>query len=145
MRGELGAAYYVYASTDLFLDHGVFAISAGVDHKKIETVIRAVLEECRRLSDDLVPEKELRKSKDHMIGNLILGLETADELASFYGGQEVLTKSLLPPDEIMGRINATTAGEVRAVAKDIFKNKRLNLAIIGPYRNKAQFKKILTI
>ena len=145
VRDELGAAYYIGAGTDLSLDHGVFAVSAGVDHAKIETVIKAVLEECRKLTRDLVPEAELRRSKDHMIGNVLLGLETADELASFYGTQEILQKTLLPPDELVDRIKKTTAEEVRAVARSVFKNEGLNLAVIGPYRTSAAFKKILTL
>ncbi len=145
VREELGAAYYVRAEADPYLDHGLMSISAGVDHKKIETVITAVLAECRRLRDELVPEKELQKAKDHMIGNLILGLETADDLGSFYGGQEILTKKLLPPERVIDRIKATSAAEVRAAARAIFTNKGLNLAVIGPYKNSATFKKILTL
>ncbi|MGC9968560.1 MAG: pitrilysin family protein [Minisyncoccia bacterium] len=145
VRDELGAAYYVHADAELSLDHGVFGISAGVDHAKIQTVIQAVLEECRKLRDEAVPEKELQRSKDHLIGNLILGLETSDELASFYGGQEILTKALLPPEKIIDRMNKVTAAEVRSVARAIFKSKGLNLAIIGPYRNRAMFEKNLMV
>jgi len=145
VREELGAAYYIHADEELFLDHGIFSISAGVDHAKIEIVIKAILEECRKLSETDVPAEELQRSKDHMIGGLLLGLETSDQLASFYGGQEILTKDILQPKEIIDRINATTGKEVRAVAKVIFKNKGLNLAIIGPYRNQTIFEKILTI
>lgn len=145
VRDELGAAYYVSADADLFLDHGVFEISAGVDHGKIDVVIEAVLKECRRLRDELVPEKELQKTKDHMIGGLILGLETSDSLASFYGGQEILTQKLLPPQEIIDTIRKVSAADIRAVAKAIFVDKGLNLAVIGPYQNEELFTKILKI
>ena len=50
VRDELGAAYYVGADADLFLDHGVFGIAAGIDHGKTEMVVRAILEECRKLA-----------------------------------------------------------------------------------------------
>ncbi len=145
VREELGAAYYVQAEADLSLDHGVLGISAGADRARIGTVLETILAECRKLSRESVPEKELQKSKDHLIGSLILGLETSDELGSFYGGQEILTKALLPPERIIDRIKTTTAEEVRAVARTIFKNKGLNLAVIGPYRTRAMFKKILTL
>jgi predicted Zn-dependent peptidase len=145
VREELGAAYYVHAGTDLFLDHGVFAVSVGVDHAKIELVIKAILDEFRRIAEELVPEVELQRSKDHMSGGLLLRLETADELASFYGGQEILKKELLPPEAFIDRIKKTTAEEVRAVAMAIFKNKGLNLAAVGPYRNEAMLQKILTL
>lgn len=145
VREQLGAAYYVGAGTDLGLDHGLLAISAGVGRAKIDIVLRAILEECRLLRDELVPEKELQKSKDHMIGNMVLGLETSDDLASFYGGQEVLTGGTLSPDVLIDRIKKITAQDVQAVAKAVIKNKGLNLAIVGPYKKTEPFKKILTV
>ena len=145
VREELGAAYYIGAGSDLSLDHGLLGISAGVEHGKIEIVIRAILNECRRLHDELVPEKELQKSKDHMIGNLILGLETSDDLANFYGGQEILTRTILPPEAFIDRIKEVTANEVRNVARTVFKEKGLNLAIVGPYKDSKKFKKLLKL
>ncbi len=145
VRDELGAAYYVRAEADLLLDHGFFTVSSGVDHKKIEVVIEAVLGEMRRLKKDLVSPVELAKSKEHMIGNFVLGLETSDELASFYGGQEIITGKIVPPDQIIKKIKAVTAKEVQAVAKSIFENSKLNLAVIGPYKEEERFKKILKL
>jgi predicted Zn-dependent peptidase len=106
-------------------------------------VIRVILEEFRRLRDDVVQAKELQKSKDHLVGSLILNLETSDELASFYGGQEVLTRSLLQPKDLIARIQNVEAAEVRNVARELFKETKLNLAVIGPYKKSAAFRKIL--
>jgi predicted Zn-dependent peptidase len=145
IREKLGAAYYIGSGSDLGLDHGLLGISAGVDHARVEIVIHAILEECRLLCEDLVSEKELQKSKDHMIGNMILGMETSDDLASYYGGQEILTGSTLSPDVLIDRIKKITARDVQNVAKAVFKDKGLNLAIVGPYKDPEQFKKILTI
>lgn len=145
VRDQLGAAYYIGSSVDLMLDHGVFEISSGVDHAKIEVVVKAILEECGKLTKELVPREELQRAKDHMTGSLLLGLETSDDLANYYGVGEILTKSLLPPDELTDRINKVTAAEVRNVARFIFKEKGLNLAIIGPYRDEPMFQKILNL
>jgi len=145
VREELGAAYYIDADADLSLDHGMFSISAGVDHGKIDVVIEAVLAECRRLRDETVGAQELQRTKDHMIGGLILGLETSDSLASFYGSQEILAKKLLSPEKIIDRIRDISAADIRSVAREIFVNKSLNLAVIGPYQNEEMFKKILKI
>ncbi|HUZ92453.1 MAG TPA: pitrilysin family protein [Candidatus Paceibacterota bacterium] len=145
VREELGAAYYVNAGADLYLDHGYLAVSAGVDHAKIEQVLAAVLAELRLLKDETVPEKELQKSKDHLVGNIILNLETSDELAGFYGEQEILTAKVSPPAELVERIQKVTAREIRAVANDIFRNDKLNFAVIGPYKKKDQFAKMLRL
>lgn len=145
VREELGAAYYIHSDAELFIDHGVMGVSAGVDHSKIEVVIKAILDECAKMRDELVPPEELKRAKDHITGHLILELETSDQLAGFYGAQEVATREPLQPDAIVSRINGITAEEVRSVARDLFKNKKLNLAIIGPYRNEAIFQKILRL
>ncbi|HVO28909.1 MAG TPA: pitrilysin family protein [Candidatus Paceibacterota bacterium] len=145
VREELGAAYYIDADADLSLDHGTLAISAGVDHGKIDVVIKAILAECRRLRDELVPGAELQRMKDHMVGGIVLGLETSDALASYYGSQEILAKKLLPPEKLVDTIRRISAAEVRNVARAVFADRRLNLAVIGPYRNAEMFEKILTL
>jgi len=143
IREVLGAAYYIRAETDLSLDHGTLAVSAGVDHTKIQQVMVAVLDEMRRLTREIVPKDELQKSKDHLTGNFLMSLETADELAGYYGGQEVLTRKLVSPSELVRRIQAVRAEAVQGVARALFTNSRLNLAVIGPYKNPAHFRKLL--
>jgi predicted Zn-dependent peptidase len=145
VRDELGAAYYVHSDPDLSLDHGFMEIAAGVDHTKMEVVVRTALEECRRLREELVPAVELQRSKDHMVGNLILGLETSDELAGFYASQEILTKKPVSPEEVIRKVRAVTAADIRRVARDIFKEKGLNMAIIGPYKNTKKLEKLLKL
>ena len=145
VREELGAAYYIYAGADLSIDHGLFTVSAGVEHSKLETVVRAVLEECRRLRDEEIPARELQRTKDHMTGGIVLGLETADEVADFYGSQEILTKKLVPPEAVIAAVRKVTAADIRAVARDIFKNDRLNMAVIGPIKNAKPLQKILKL
>ncbi len=143
VRQELGAAYYVRAESELTLDHGYLSVAAGVDHTKIEIVMSAILEEMKKMTQELVDEVELKKSKDHLIGNFILGLESSDELASFYGGQEIITRKITQPKEIIKRVKAVRAAEIRAAARFIFEDAKLNLAVIGPYKDSEGFKKIL--
>jgi predicted Zn-dependent peptidase len=137
VRDELGAAYYVRAEADLYPDHGLFMMSAGVDHAKIEKVIKAGLDEFTRLRDELVSEKELKKAKEHLIGNLYLSLETSDELAYFYGGQEVMGLKLTSPQKIAKQVGKITANDIRKVMRQVIKKDRLNLTIIGPFKKKS--------
>jgi predicted Zn-dependent peptidase len=145
VREELGAAYYVGADADLSLDHGTLSVSVGVDHEKMDIVIAAILEECARLRDEIIPQKEFQRTKDHIIGNLILGLETSDELASYYGGQEILSKEMITPKQLIKKIQAVTPEEVRDVARAIMHDRGLNFAVIGPYKKAEKFEKIVTM
>lgn len=145
IRDEMGVAYYIRAEADLFTDHGFFTASAGVDNKRLEEVIKEILEEFKKIADISVGKKELQKAKDHILGNLMLSLETSDELASFYGGQEILTQKLFTPQELAEKIQAVKAEEIQEVAKDIFQNNKLNLALIGPFKEKSLLEKILNL
>lgn len=143
VREELGAAYYVNCSPSLFSDHGYFSAAAGVEHGKLEIVVGVILEEFQRLINKPVPEEELRRAKEHLVGRLILGLETSDKLAFYYGGQEVIERTMLSPERLIQKVKAVTAAEVRSLARQIFQNKNLNLALIGPFKNEEPLKKIL--
>lgn len=145
VREEMGAAYYVYASSDLYSDHGYFSVSAGVDNNRIEPVIRAILGELKKISSDYVPEEELQKVKDHLTGNLAIGLETSNALAGFYGGQEITLKKVLTPQEIMKKIQSVTAKQIKEVAQEIFQNNKLNLAVLGPFKDKEKFENIFKL
>lgn len=145
IREEMGASYYVRAEADLFTDHGYLAVSAGADNQRAEAVVAAIIEEFKKAAENGVGEKELQTAKDHLTGHLMLSLETSDEWASFYGGQDILTKKIILPKEIAEKIQAVKAEEIHEVAKDIFQNNKLNLAVIGPFDDKEQFEKILTL
>lgn len=143
LREEMGVGYYVRAYNDAYTDHGFLQISAGVDNKRIEEVIWAVLEECRKLKNYIVSEEELNKVKECLIGNMKLSLESSDDIANFYGGQELLKREIKSPEEKAKEIRKITASQIQLLAKDIFKNKKLNLALIGPFKEKVRFLKIL--
>ncbi|OGY66961.1 MAG: hypothetical protein A3I24_00580 [Candidatus Harrisonbacteria bacterium RIFCSPLOWO2_02_FULL_41_13b] len=143
VREELGAAYYVNASLDLYSDHGYFAVSAGVDHKKLEIVIKAILDELMKIASNSLTDKELHRAKDHLSGRMTLGLETSDALALFYGGQEVLKREVATPEEVLKKIHFVTKENIVGLAKEIFKNSSLNMSLIGPYKDKAPLEKTL--
>lgn len=145
IRDEMAAVYHIYAYSSNLTDHGYFGIYAGTDTNRREEVVQAILDECKRLKTEKVSAEELQKSKNHLIGDMMLGLETSDDLADFYGEQEILTGEILQPDEIIAKLKAVTADSILAVAKDIFVNNKLNLVVIGPKGDESALKETLKI
>ena len=143
LREEMGVGYYVRAYNDFFTDHGFFQISAGVDNKRIVEVIKTVLHECNLLKKEKISEEELKKVKEYLIGNMKLSLESSDEVANFFGGQELLKRELKSAEEKAEKIRKVTAQEIQNLAKNIFQNNKLNLALVGPFKEKTKFSKIL--
>jgi len=145
IREELGAAYYVNSSTDLYSDHGYLAASAGVDHKKMDIVLKTILEEFGKFTKEKVSDEELARAKSHFSGRLLLGLEGSDDLAGFYGGQEIIKREIATPKQILAKINAVTSEDIMKVGKDIMKNEGLNLAVIGPFKEAEKIDKALIL
>jgi predicted Zn-dependent peptidase len=143
LREEMGVCYYVRAYGDAYTDHGFFQISAGVDNKRVEEVLNAILEECRKLVKEKVSIEELEKVKECLIGNMKLSLESSDDIANFYGGQELLRKKIESAEQKAKEVRKVTATQIQNLAKEIFKDNKLNLAIIGPFKAEEKFLKIL--
>lgn len=145
IREEMGAAYYIGSGSDLSTDHGYMDVSAGIDHKKIDEVITAIIGELKRMADEPVSNEELIRAKEHLIGGLVLGLETSNQLAGYYGSQEVLEHKMMSPEELIQKTQEVTAEQIQTVAKDIIRNEGLNLAIIGPFKDKERFEALLKL
>jgi len=143
LREELGACYYIRSESDLLIDHGYLAISAGIDNNRVEEITKVIIEELNKIKTEAVKKDELQTAKNHLIGHLFLGLESSDELASFYGGQEILKEEIMTPEEISKKIQVVSKEEIQAVAKDIFQNSKLNLALIGPQKDQGKIEKVL--
>ncbi|MFA6077227.1 MAG: pitrilysin family protein [Candidatus Paceibacterota bacterium] len=143
LREEMGVGYYVRAYNDSYTDHGFFQISAGVDNKRIDEVLLAILLECRKLKEFKVSEEELNKVKEYLVGTMKLSLELTDDMANFYGGQELLKREILEAEEKAAKIRKVTAKQIQDLARDIFKDNKLNLALIGPFKEKDKFLKLL--
>ncbi len=145
LREEMGVGYYVRAYDDAYTDHGFFQVSAGVNNQRIEEVIKVILAEFNKLKEEKIPEGELERTKECLVGNMELSLESSDDIANFYGGQELLKKEIKTSEEKAEEIRKVTAEEVRNMARKIFRNEKLNLALIGPFKDRGRFLEILKL
>jgi predicted Zn-dependent peptidase len=143
LREEMGVAYYVRAFNDASLDHGAFQISAGVSNARAEEVLKEILKECSRLTKEKVSERELAKVKSYIVGNMKLSLEATDDIAMFYGTQELMRKEIATLDEKIKKIKEVSASDIMKMAKLIFKTGHLNLSLIGPFKDSKKFDRIL--
>ena len=145
IRERKGLAYYVSTSSEFYTDSGYLVTQAGVPHEKVDQVIKLILKEYKRQKERKVSLSELKKAKDYLKGTLILNLESSDAQASFYASQELLLEKILTPKEKFAKIDEVTPRDIQKVAQDIFRPEKLNLALIGPHKNKERFQKLLKI
>ena len=142
LREEMGVGYYVRSSIDEYTDHGFLAVSTGVDNTRVEEVVKAVLEEMKKFTNKIVSETELKKVKDYLVGNMYLGLESSDSLAEYYAVQDILSDEIFTPAELAIKIQAVTANQVQEIAKQVFIDSGLNMAIVGNIKDKKSLETI---
>lgn len=136
MRDELGICYYVRTNHEASTDHGFLSISAGVDNSRVDIAVKEILAQCARLKTELVGEAELKKAKDYIAGTTMLELETSESRAEYAGSEEVFKHKIEKPEDAIRKVSAVTAADVQKLAKEVFVNEGLNLAIVG--RSKAE-------
>ena len=145
IRERNGLAYYVGTGAQNYTDSGSLYTKAGLNNDKVEKAIQIILKNYKLIKDKKIDQQEIRKAKDYIKGKAILSMESSDEQAYFYADQELLENKILTLDEIFAKIEAVTANDIQRVAKDIFKPEKLNLALIGPFKDKAKFECLLKL
>jgi predicted Zn-dependent peptidase len=136
MRDELGMCYYTRAMLDTNPDRGSFVVHAGVTVARTHEAIEVIMDEFKKLKDQPIPKEELQKAKDFLIGHFAIGLETSEDVADYFGFQELLHDKILQPKEYVAKIKAVTAEDIQKILKQIMKLDKLNFALIGPFEEK---------
>lgn len=147
IREKRGLAYYVRTAAEHHTDSGYLATQAGVRLDAAEETIHIILDQYRAIARDGIMPEELKKAKEYLKGHLVLNLESSNEFAFYAGEQETLAHRIMTPEEKIRRLEGVSARQIQLVARDIFKNSKLNAALIGPFRkgDERRFKKLLSL
>ncbi len=143
IREERGLAYYVRTSEETTTDTGYLVTQAGVPHNNVEKVIGIILKEYKKIREKGVSKLELERAKEYLKGTLSLTLEPSDAQASFYSTQELLRGKILTLPEYFSELDKVSLKDIQKLARDIFLPAKLNLALIGPFKDKSNFDKLL--
>jgi predicted Zn-dependent peptidase len=145
VRERRGLAYSVKTFSEHVMDNGYFATYAGVKTAKVNRAISVMLEQHYKLADGKlkIGDRELTKAKEYLKGHLALSLEDTKEAGDFFALEELLLGKTKTPEEVYKAVDAVTISDVLAIAGQLFRPERLNLAIIGPFEGKEKFEKLL--
>lgn len=143
VRERRGLAYFVSTSVDTYQDCGYIGTQAGIQHKNLAQAVKVILDEYKKIATEKVGEKELQKAKDYIRGRSVMGFEASDDVAMFFIDQEMHKEKILSPKEVFEKIEGVTVDDILRVAKDIFKEEKLNLAIVGPHKNTKKISQLM--
>ena len=132
VREKRALAYSVSSSLVAYRDTGVVMVYAGCDTAAVGEVVRLVVAEMRNLKTVPIPEAELQRAKDHLKGNLVLGLESTTSRMSELARSEICFGRQIDLVEHLAAIDRVTAADTQRVAADLFTNGSLAATVLGP-------------
>lgn len=145
IRASQALAYYIRTAAELYTDSGYLATSAGVKNDQVLKATQSILSEYRKIKAKGPSKKELNKAKEYLKGKAQIALESSNAVASFWAEQEILREKTETLEQIFKKIDKVTVRDVQFVAQNIFQDEKLNMALIGPTRNKGHILKCLRL
>jgi predicted Zn-dependent peptidase len=145
IREEKGLAYDIGSYFNSYYETGNFVVSAGIDPSQVELAIKAIINTLTEVCMTPVPADELDRIKAYVRGNMVLGLEGTQQVASWLGSQECLRGHIIDVDEMVAHVDAVTTQDIQRVAQICFAPEWRRLALIGPddTRRAEHFRKLL--
>ncbi len=148
VREKRGLAYYVKTDTQSYFDNGYLVCQAGADIKRAEETIKVILKEFSLLKESVsgrIKPEELKRAKEYIKGRLALALESSDGVAGFIVEDQLLEGKIRSFEEILASFEKVSLEDVLEVVRSIFLEQSLNLAVLGPFKDKARFAKLLKL
>jgi predicted Zn-dependent peptidase len=132
IREKRGLAYSVFSGMSAYRDAGLLTVYAGCARERVDQVLDLIVEELRGVAADPVPDAEVRRSKDHLKGSLMLGLESTASRMSHIARQEIYFNAQYSLDEMLSGIELVSVQDLTRVARDLLLGSPLSATVIGP-------------
>ena len=120
IREKRGLVYSVYSYTAAHSNAGIFAIYAGTGDKDLPVLMPVVIDEIKKISNDLVSDKEFERAKVQLKASIKMGLESSSSTAEVLARQNLIYGRSLTVDEIVEKIESSSKESIRNVASQIF-------------------------
>jgi predicted Zn-dependent peptidase len=130
-----GLAYSLHAGIDSFADAGMTVVDGACAPAKLPRVLEEVLRVLGGLAARAVPEEELVRVQRRHRMTLAFSLDSAAELAGWYGSGEVISA---PEgfEERCRRVERVTPADVLRVARETFRRRQAIAVVVGPARRR---------
>jgi zinc protease len=133
IRERQGMAYYVFSALDANVVAGPLTIRAGVNPSNVERAVASIDEELSTLAAEGPTDKELKESKQYLIGSMPRNLETNMGIANFLQTAEFFKLGLDYDLRLPGLLQAVKREDVHAASRRTLDPSKATIAIAGPY------------
>jgi predicted Zn-dependent peptidase len=132
IRENRGLAYSVYSYLPTYIDTGLIVVYAGTDQHSFEEVLQLILKEFNGLKSEPFKNGELEIAKEQLKGNLLLSLESSDNLMTRLAKNEIYFETYQTVESILKGIDEVNEQMVKQLASYLFDEQYFCLTVLGP-------------
>ncbi len=132
IRENRGLAYSVYSYLPTYFDTGLFVVYAGTDQHSFSEVLHLIVNEFHKLKTEPFKNGELKIAKEQLKGNLLLSLESSDNLMTRLAKNEIYFGAYQTIDSILQGIDEVNEEMVKELASHLFDEQYFCLTVLGP-------------
>lgn len=142
IREKRGWAYRVWAFTEEASDCGYLGVFGGVKKDKAVDSLQIIKNEISNFAKT-VTDEEIERAIENIKGSSILKYDNPEEVGNYVMMHSLLRDAVELPQEMVQKISKIKKEDVVRVAKEVLKKENLRIAVIGPFKDKKKFAKIL--
>lgn len=130
VREERGLAYSVFSDVAGHAGAGMISVYAGTNPADADETLALItsIAESFQSADD---QQELKRAKAQLKAGLAMALESSAALSEQIGRQMLSFGRILPPDELIAKVEAVTLADIQATAQHCFSQERC-VVTLGP-------------
>jgi len=113
-------------------DFGYLSVNCAVNTQKATKAQKLILKELEKLQTSLVPQEELERAKQIMLGGILRGMDDSHDAMEIINYMEAQFGSELGLQEYVANIQGVTSKDIQTVAAQYLNKAELGIAILKP-------------
>ncbi len=130
VRERNGIAYQVNSFLNSFKDVSTFGVYFSTNEKMTEKAVSLILKEFKKLKTATISERELKKAKESIKGNILLSLENTSNRMIRMAQSELYFNRIKNTEEVIKNIDSVKTTDILEIANEIFDEKSFITIII---------------
>ncbi len=131
VREEKGLLYTVFSSTSYYTDAGALLVYAACDDENLAQVLELIWGELEDMATNMPDSLDLERAVRRLRSGFLLGQEDTSGRMARLGTAASLGLPLIPPEEVVARLEAVSGDQVRQMAQTTFRPEQATLALVG--------------
>ncbi len=132
IREKRGLVYSIGSYSLNYTAGGAYTVYGGTSPDKWDEVQEVTRDEFDKVMADGFEADELKRTKRHISGNLVLALEGMSGRMMRMSKNELFHGREIPIEETLGKVDAVTNQQIVELTRRILPSERISTTVIGP-------------